>query len=570
MMNNYSNLIRNINDGYVSSLILVPSRREVIVIYNDGKKEIVPIFYNDQNILKTAQINNVPLTVKDIRSEQAVASMISTFGFVFIFIFGLTLLIRRSSKIVNNTFNFRSRQSTENSNNSHTRFDDVAGINEAKDELEEIVHFLKEPDKLIKLGAKIPKGILLVGAPGTGKTLLAKAIAGEAQVPFYSSSASEFVELFVGVGASRVRDLFKKAQQNSPCIIFIDEIDSIGRQRGAGIGVGNDEREQTLNQLLTEMDGFIDNSGVIILAATNRPDVLDNALMRPGRFDRSIYISVPDRKGREEILSVHSRSLPIAKDVSIKELAKKSIGFTGADLQNLLNESAIVAARQNNNEITTNDVNKAFEKVTLGLSRARCLDEKEKRRIAYHQVGRSLVATLISFDDQIDKLSIIPTSKYVRGYTRFIPLEDDGLVTKSYLKSKLIVVLAARAAELIVYGKNEITQGTVDDLDTVTYLSREMVTRFGFSSLGPIAFEENPNTIFLGRSLMEQRKNYAQSTSKLIDNEVFSLAKYSLHQAIKLLSDYRIQMDRIVNILINEETMSYKEFTNLFDKYSKV
>ena len=569
MIKSYSNLISDINDGYVSSIILIPVRREVIVYYTDGRKETVPIFYNDQNILRTAENNNIPLEVKDIRSEQAAASLISNFAFFVIIIVAITLLIRKSSKIVNNTFNFRNLSGKERVNsNIQTRFDDVAGINEAKEELEEIVRFLKEPDKLKKLGARIPKGILLVGSPGTGKTLLAKAIAGEADVPFFSIAASEFVELFVGVGASRVRDLFRKAKDNSPCIIFIDEIDSIGRQRGAGIGLGNDEREQTLNQLLTEMDGFVDNSGIIILAATNRPDVLDSALMRPGRFDRSIYISLPDKKGRADILSVHSRSLPLAENVCLTEWAKRTIGFTGADLKNLLNESAIVCAQNNDTLITSFNIEKAYEKITLGLSNKQLVGDKQLRLIAYHQVSKAIVSTLISDTDDIDKITILPTSRFSGGYTRFIPSEEDGLLTKSYLKSKLTVILSSRAAEILVYGKNEITQGTSLDLDDVNKIARQMVTKFGFSALGPISFQAESNDIFLGRSIISNKTDYAQITNKAIDKEVFALAKDSLKVAKDILNRYRLAMDEIVNILIEEETIKYERFLELFNKYN--
>ena len=569
MLNSYSELIKDINNGYVSSIILNPYRREVTVYYSNGTKKIVPIFYNDQNILRSAEDNNIPLTVKDIRSEQAAASLIANLGLIFIIIFGLTLIVRKSSKLVNNTFKFTDLSGKEKvKNNIHTRFDDVAGIDEAKEELEEIVHFLKQPEKLLKLGAKVPNGILLVGAPGTGKTLLAKAIAGEAQVPFFSIAASEFVELFVGVGASRVRDLFKKAKEHSPCIIFIDEIDSIGRQRGAGIGLGNDEREQTLNQLLTEMDGFNDNSGIIVLAATNRPDVLDNALMRPGRFDRSIFVSMPDRKGRLEILSVHSRSLPLAKNISLKNWAKRTIGFTGADIQNLLNESAIVTARNMDNLISEKNIENAFEKITMGFISQKKLGEKQIRIMAYHQIARAIVAKAISYNDNIDKITIIPTAKNTGGYTRFIPSEEEGLLTKAYLKSKLIVILAARASEKLVYGNNEITQGTTNDLNNVTRIAREMVTKYGFSSLGPIAFQGNPNDVFLGKSLLSNKTNYSQSTNKEIDKEVFLLVKQSQNKAEEILIKFRYQMDNIVINLIEEETISFQRFQDLFSMYS--
>ena len=344
----YSELLRQIKGGEVKDLTLIPQRREVLVHYADGRKATVSILANDQQVLRTAESAGVPLTVKDIRGEQALAGLAGNLGLVLVIVIGLSFLLRRSAQVANRAMGFsRSQPRVKSEDGVVVRFEDVAGITEAKDELQEVVTFLKEPESFIRLGAKIPRGVLLVGPPGTGKTLLAKAIAGEAGVPFFSMAASEFVELFVGVGASRVRDLFRQAKEKSPCIVFIDEIDAVGRQRGAGIGGGNDEREQTLNQLLTEMDGFADNSGVILLAATNRADVLDTALMRPGRFDRRIHVDLPDRRGREAILAVHGRTRPLAEDVDLSDWAKRTPGFSGADLANLLNEAAILTARDN-------------------------------------------------------------------------------------------------------------------------------------------------------------------------------------------------------------------------------
>ncbi len=570
MSSSYTNLINNINNGYVESIILIPARRQVFVYYQDGSTELIPIFYNDQKLLRTAQDNNTPLTVRDIRGEEALAKFAGNVGLFLIFIIGITFLIRRSTKVLNNTFNIRELStSTKSENNIPTRFDDVAGLREEKEELQEIVKFLKQPEKLIQLGAKIPKGVLLIGPPGTGKTLLAKAIAGEAQVPFFSISASEFVELFVGVGASRVRDLFMKAKAQSPCIVFIDEIDSIGRQRGSGIGFGNDEREQTLNQLLTEMDGFNDNSGVIVLAATNRPDVLDSALLRPGRFDRNIFISLPDRNGRKDILAVHSRPLPMSNDISLTEWSKRTIGFSGADLYNLLNESAIITARNNQKLITNKYIDEAFEKVTMGLSCKTLSDDYQKRVYAYQQVGRALVSLLISFPEKFDLVTIIPRVSQRCGFTRFTPSDDleDGLLSRSYLISKLIVLLGSRAAEVIVYGNQELTQGSSNDLSEVAQLSREMVVRYGFSKLGPMNFESSNNDLLLGRSIMTSKNRFSQTTSRSIDKEVIMLAKHSLNKAISLIKDYRYEMDMIVDILIDEETITYEKFTSLLTLY---
>ena len=367
----YSELLRQIKGGEVKDLTLIPQRREVLVHYADGRKATVSILANDQQVLCTAESAGVPLTVKDIRGEQALAGLAGNLGLILVIVIGLSFLLRRSAQVANRAMGFsRSQPRVKSEDGVVVRFEDVAGITEAKDELQEVVTFLKEPESFIRLGAKIPRGVLLVGPPGTGKTLLAKAIAGEAGVPFFSMAASEFVELFVGVGASRVRDLFRQAKEKSPCIVFIDEIDAVGRQRGAGIGGGNDEREQTLNQLLTEMDGFADNSGVILLAATNRADVLDTALMRPGRFDRRIHVDLPDRRGREAILAVHGRTRPLAEDVDLSDWAKRTPGFSGADLANLLNEAAILTARDNALAIGDAQIERALERITMGLTAA--------------------------------------------------------------------------------------------------------------------------------------------------------------------------------------------------------
>ena len=382
MSKSYSQLLKDIESGEIISIILIPNRREVIVELNNGEKKLIPIFYNDQKILRISEEYNVPLTVRDIRADQRLASFITGFGLILIFVFSLAFVIRRSSKLLNNlqSFSGRSSQVNEDDIRKYT-FDDVAGLNEETDELKEIVTFLKNPQTLIDLGAKTPRGVLLVGPPGTGKTLLARSIAGEADVPFFSISASEFVEMFVGVGAGRVRDLFKSAKSKSPCIVFIDEIDSIGRQRGAGIGGGNDEREQTLNQLLTEMDGFEANNGVIVIAATNRPDILDRALTRPGRFDRRIDISLPDRKARHKILSVHARTKPLCDSVNLQDWATKTPGFSGADLQNLMNEAAIYAARNNKSLISSIELENALEKARFGILSKPLSDQTKKDKL---------------------------------------------------------------------------------------------------------------------------------------------------------------------------------------------
>ena len=560
----YSTLLKEISSGSVKELVLVPGRRQVVVTYSDGREITVPVLANDQQILRVAEASGTPLNVKDVRQEQALAGLAGNLALVVLIVVGLSLLLRRSAQAANKAMGFgRSQARTRPQDEITVRFEDVAGIGEAKEELQEVVTFLKQPETFIKLGARIPRGVLLVGPPGTGKTLLAKAIAGEAGVPFFSIAASEFVELFVGVGASRVRDLFRKAKDKSPCIVFIDEIDAVGRQRGAGIGGGNDEREQTLNQLLTEMDGFADNSGVILLAATNRPDVLDTALMRPGRFDRRIQVGLPDRRGRESILSVHARTRPLAEEVSLAEWASRTPGFSGADLANLLNEAAILTARHQEACLGNRELEEALERITMGLTAAPLQDCAKKRLIAYHEIGHALVAALTPHADPVDKVTLLPRSGGVGGFTRFFPDEeiiDSGLVTRAYLRARLVMALGGRAAEMVVFGDSEVTQGASGDLQMVSQLAREMVTRFGFSDLGPVALEGQDQEVFLGRDLVNTRQSYAESTGREIDRRVRSLAREALQQAINLLKPRRQLMDRLVEALIEEETLQSDRF----------
>jgi cell division protease FtsH len=475
--------------------------------------------------------------------------------------------LRRSAQVANRAMGFgRSQARVRSQDDVVVRFEDVAGIQEAKEELQEVVTFLRQPESFIRLGANIPRGVLLVGPPGTGKTLLAKAIAGEAGVPFFSMAASEFVELFVGVGASRVRDLFRKAKEKAPCIVFIDEIDAVGRQRGAGIGGGNDEREQTLNQLLTEMDGFADNSGVILLAATNRADVLDSALMRPGRFDRRIHVNLPDRRGREAILSVHARTRPLAEDVCLQDWARRTPGFSGADLANLLNEAAVLTARQQQTSIGHAQIEAALERITMGLTAAPLQDSAKKRLIAYHEIGHALVAALTPHADRVDKVTLLPRSGGVGGFTRFWPDDerlDSGLISRASLEARLVVALGGRAAETVVFGAGEVTQGASGDLQMVSQLAREMVTRFGFSELGPVAYEGAGNEVFLGRDLIHSRPAYGERTGREIDLQVRRLATNALGQAVALLESRRDVMDRLVDALIDEETLHTDRFLAL-------
>ena len=571
MNKSYSQLLKDIESGEILSIILIPNRREVIVELINGERKVIPIFYNDQKILRISDEYNVPLTVRDIRSEQRLANFISGLGLTLIFIFSLLFLIKRSSKLLNNmqSFSRRSSQVKDDEIRKYT-FDDVAGLNEESDELKEIVTFLQNPQRLIDLGAKTPKGVLLVGPPGTGKTLLARAIAGEANVPFFSISASEFVEMFVGVGAGRVRELFKSAKSKSPCIVFIDEIDSIGRQRGAGIGGGNDEREQTLNQLLTEMDGFEVNNGVIVIAATNRPDILDGALIRPGRFDRRIDISLPDKNARHKILSVHARTKPICDSVKLMEWAIKTPGFSGADLQNLLNEAAIHAARNNKSIISTAELDKALDKARFGLLSKPLSDSAKKRQIAYQIIGKTLVALLIPSQDKLEKISLFKSLGDISGMTYFTPDEetiDSGLLTRSYIYNKIVISLGSRAAEIIIFGSKEVTQGSQKDLENVFYWANLMVTRFGFSNLGPIAYDSNKDSIFLGKDIMTSKKTYSQKTSKEIDKQILSIANKALNHAITLLSDKSLLMDSLVDELIVNETLESEYVIKSLNSY---
>ena len=562
----YSTLLRQIENKDVSNLELIPGRREVQVTYRDGRRASVPVFANDQQILRAAEASDTPLTVRDVRQDQALAGMAGNLALIVLIVVGLSLLLRRSAQVANRALGFgRSQPRVKAQEDLQVRFEDVAGINQAKQELQEVVTFLKQPESFIRLGARIPRGVLLVGPPGTGKTLLARAIAGEAGVPFFSMAASEFVELFVGVGASRVRDLFRKAKEKAPCIVFIDEIDAVGRQRGAGIGGGNDEREQTLNQLLTEMDGFAENSGVILLAATNRADVLDAALTRPGRFDRRIDVSLPDRRGRADILAVHARTRPLDPAVNLENWARRTPGFSGAELSNLLNEAAILTARQQQQAITDAQLEGALDRITMGLSARPLQDSAKKRLIAYHEIGHALVAALMPAADPVDKVTILPRGG-AAGYARLMPDEerlDSGLYTRAYLQADLVVMLGGRAAELVVFGAQEVTQGASGDLQTVARLAREMVTRFGFSSLGPVALESASSEVFLGKDWFNQRPDYAETTGREIDSQVRALAQRSLEQAVALLQPRRQVMDRLVEALIDEETLPGERFMQL-------
>ena len=564
----YSQLLQDLSSGRVKDLLLSPRQGVVDATYRDGRSIQVPVFNDNQLLIRTATQARVPLTVRDEQRDEAMAGLLGNLLLVMLLLTGLTLLIRRSSQVANKALGFgRSQPRLQAEGSVAVHFEDVAGIGEAKEELQEVVTFLRSPERFTSVGAKIPKGVLLVGPPGTGKTLLAKAIAGEAGVPFFSMAASEFVEMFVGVGASRVRDLFRQAKAKAPCIIFIDEIDAVGRQRGAGIGGGNDEREQTLNQLLTEMDGFEENSGVILLAATNRSDVLDAALLRPGRFDRRITVDLPDRKGREDILSVHARSRPLADSVSLADWAARTPGFSGADLSNLLNEAAILTARRQQDRIDDAAIGDALERITMGLTAAPLQDSAKKRLIAYHEVGHALLTTLLPNADKLDKVTLLPRAGGVGGFARTMPDEDildSGLISKAYLRSRLVVVLGGRAAEIVVFGPSEVTQGAAGDLQMVSRICREMVTRYGFSSLGPVALESDAGQVFLGRDwIRPEAPPYSSRTGSQIDAQVRHLAASALDQALAVLRPRRELLDRLVEHLIAEETINGEAFRAL-------
>jgi len=448
------------------------------------------------------------------------------------------------------------------------KFADVAGVEEAKQDLEEVVTFLKTPERFTSVGAKIPRGVLLVGPPGTGKTLLAKAIAGEAGVPFFSLSGSEFVEMFVGVGASRVRDLFKRAKENSPCLIFIDEIDAVGRQRGAGIGGGNDEREQTLNQLLTEMDGFEGNSGIIIIAATNRPDVLDSALMRPGRFDRQVSVDAPDIKGRLSILKVHSRNKKLAEAVSLEAIARRTPGFTGADLANLLNEAAILTARRRKEATTLAEIDDAVDRVIAGMEGKPLTDGRSKRLIAYHEIGHALVGTLVRQHDPVQKVTLIPRGQ-AQGLTWFAPDEEQSLVSRAQLRARIMGALGGRAAEDVVFGHAEVTTGAGGDIQQVASMARQMVTRFGMSDLGPLSLEAGNQEVFLGRDLMT-RSDVSDAIANRIDGAVRTIVQDCYTDTVALVASQRDCMDRLVELLIEKETLDGDELRQIVSEYTTV
>ncbi|WOB42672.1 ATP-dependent zinc metalloprotease FtsH [Thermoleptolyngbya oregonensis NK1-22] len=567
----YTGLIEKIEAGQVSR-IEVDSARGVAQVYlkdrSNTPQEVILFSNPDDNqaLFETARDNKVDVAAQSSADSNAVSWFITNALLAFLLIAGLLMILRRSSNASGQAMNFgKSRARFMMEAKTGVTFDNVAGIEEAKEELQEVVTFLKKPERFTAVGAKIPKGVLLVGPPGTGKTLMAKAIAGEAGVPFFSISGSEFVEMFVGVGASRVRDLFKKAKENAPCIIFIDEIDAVGRQRGAGIGGGNDEREQTLNQLLTEMDGFEGNTGIIIIAATNRPDVLDSALLRPGRFDRQVQVDLPGYKGRLGILEVHARDKKLSPEVSLEAIARRTPGFSGADLANLLNEAAILTARRRKEEITALEIDDAIDRITTGMTLTPLLDSKKKRLIAYHEVGHALLMTLLKNSDPLNKVTIIPRSGGVGGFAQQTFNEemiDSGLYTRAWLLDRITIALGGRAAEEEVFGDPEVTVGASGDIRVVADLAREMVTRYGMSDLGPFALESGNNEVFLGRDLMS-RSEYSEEIAVKIDHQVRDIAMRCHREARRIIRENRALVDKLVEILLEQETIDGEQFRKI-------
>ena len=527
----------------------------------------VQIPSKDETLMDKLNASGADITVKKAQESGQLLGNIGTGLIVLFAIISLALMFKAIQAGGSQAMSFgKSKAKMLLDSKVKTTFKDVAGIDEEKKELEEIVDFLKNGEKYMKLGAKIPKGVLLVGPPGTGKTLMAKAVAGEANVPFFSISGSDFVEMFVGVGASRVRDLFEQAKKHQPCIIFIDEIDAVGRQRGAGLGGGHDEREQTLNQLLVEMDGFDANTNIIVIAATNRPDILDNALLRPGRFDRQIYINAPDVKGREQILEVHAKNKKLDSDVDLKILAKRTPGFTGADLQNLLNESALLAARKNKDKINMEDVDVSIDRVIAGVEKkSRVLTDKDKELTSYHEVGHALIDKLLPDANELHKVSIIPRGMAL-GVTWTRPKDESVHVSKAKLLAKIAVSLGGRAAEEIVYGKNEVSTGASQDLINVTDMARKMVTAWGMSDkLGPMAYGKNQENVFMGRDFGHQR-DYSEQIAYEIDEEIKNIVEERYELAKKLLIDNRDMLEAISKELLDKETIDEQEFAQIMER----
>jgi cell division protease FtsH len=558
---NYTQFINHLEKGEVEAVTI--SNTRVSGVLKDGTLFTMPFLGDTARLEEKLEQNQVEISYKPVQGPPWWSTLFSTLLPILLLIGVWVFIMQQTQGGGNRVMSFgRSRARLYNvDDKNRVTFADVAGADEAKEELQEIVQFLKEPKKFIDLGARIPKGVLLVGPPGTGKTLLAKAVAGEAGVPFFSISGSDFVEMFVGVGAARVRDLFEQAKKNTPCLVFIDEIDAVGRQRGAGLGGGHDEREQTLNQLLVEMDGFGVNEGVIIMAATNRPDVLDPALLRPGRFDRQVVIDQPDVVGREAILKVHARNKPIDKEADLAVLARRTPGFTGADLANMLNEAAILAARKNKRSIGMEELEEAIDRVIAGPERrSRVISEREKRLVAYHEAGHAVLGYLLPHTDPVHKVSIIPRGR-AGGYTLSLPKEDRYYLTRSELFDRITQLLGGRVAEELVL--KEISTGAQNDLERATNLVRKMITEYGMSEeLGPLTFGHKQEEVFLGRDISRDR-NYSEEVASAIDREVRRFVDICYNKAAKLLSENRAKLDRVAEVLLEKETLEAEEFTAL-------
>lgn len=557
----FSDFMNKAEEGHVNAVTIVG--HDINGSYSDGTHFHTYAPY-DPNMVETLRKMDIKIEAKPVDTSESTFWGILISWFPMLLLIGVWIFFMRQANSGNNkAMSFGKSRARLIENTKKVTFADVAGAEESKQELEEIIDFLKDPQKFQRLGGKIPKGVLLVGPPGTGKTLLAKAVAGEADVPFFSISGSDFVEMFVGVGASRVRDMFAQAKKNAPCLLFIDEIDAVGRHRGAGLGGGNDEREQTLNQLLVEMDGFEANENVILIAATNRPDVLDPALLRPGRFDRQVTVSNPDVKGREEILKVHTRKVPLGKDVDLSVVARGTPGFSGADLANLVNEAALLAARQNKLKVSSSDFDNAKDKVLMGNERkSLAMDEKEKTLTAYHEAGHAICSLNVKDTDPIHKATIIPRGRAL-GMVQQLPEKDKYSYTRTQMLSRLTIMMGGRVAEELKFGYAEVTSGASSDINAATNLARAMVTEWGMSDiLGPIRYSENSNEVFLGRSVT-QNQNMSEETARLVDAEIKRLVTDGYEEAKMILQKHKKDWETLAQALMEYETLTGEEIKEI-------
>jgi len=568
---NYTKFIEDLKEEKINE-ITISQNMEVptgylIIKFDDNKKETLYVSDVNEAIADMRSYDFDDYTLEDVEGENIFIEVILPFGFAIVVLFIILAMLNGNGagggggKMMN-FGKSRAKMSTD----SKTTFDNVAGLAEEKEDLEEIVDFLKFPKKYIEVGARIPKGVILVGPPGTGKTLLAKAIAGEAKVPFFSISGSDFVEMFVGVGASRVRDLFEEAKKNSPCIVFIDEIDAVARRRGTGMGGGHDEREQTLNQLLVEMDGFGVNEGIIVMAATNRVDILDPAILRPGRFDRKIYVGKPDVKGRQEILQVHSKDKPLSDDVDMERIARTTAGFTGADLENLMNESAIAAAKADRKFITQEDIDKSFIKIGIGAEkRSRIISEKEKKITAYHEAGHAILFHVLPDVGPVHTVSVIPTGNGAAGYTMPLPEKDEMFNSKGKMLQDIMVSLGGRIAEEIIF--EDITTGASQDIKQATAMAKAMVTRYGMSeNLGLISYGNDDDEVFIGKDFAHSSRGYAEDTASKIDAEIKSIIDDCYKKAKDLILKHKNVLEKCAELLIEKEKIGTEEFEALFEE----